>query len=296
MNIAYLISAHTDPQQLKRLIAALHPEAEYFVHIDRKSCLDDFTRLVPWPNVHFIPDRVDVVWGTMVEVTYQINLLRAAVEWPDKEFQHIFFLSGLDYPLLSPQVITRWLQERPGEEHLTAYCMDTPLLSEAQRTNYTVPRPWCRWRKGAAALRRLCKAAGLRKPLNFEVEGERWHLYKGSAWWCISQQLGAYILDRYDHTPAIRRYFADSFGPAETLIPTIVMNHPQWRGRCHEHKGEYPGLAALTPLHFIDYHPVIKVLDLTDYDRLVASGKLFCRKVVSGKSDTLVEKLRSRNG
>ena len=41
---------------------------------------------------------------------------------------------------------------------------------------------------------------------------------------------------------------------------------------------------------------MIKVLALTDYDRLVASGKLFCRKVVSGKSDTLVEKLRSRNG
>ena len=37
MNIAYLISAHTDPQQLKRLIAALHPEAEYFVHIARNS-------------------------------------------------------------------------------------------------------------------------------------------------------------------------------------------------------------------------------------------------------------------
>ena len=55
------------------------------------------------------------------------------------------------------------------------------------------------------------------------------------------------------------------------------------------------GVAAAL-LHFIDYHPVIKVLDLTDYDRLVASGKLFCRKVVSGKSDTLVEKLRSRNG
>lgn len=296
MNIAYLISAHTDPLQLKRLIGALHPEAEIFVHIDKKSNLEDFTRLIQSPNVHFIPDRVDVVWGTMVEVTYQINLLRAAVCWPGKRFHHIFFLSGLDYPLLPPKAISQWLQEHGEQEHLTAYCMDTPALCAAQRANYTVPRPWCKWRKGAAALRRLCKAVGIRKRLCFSVDGQTWHLYKGSAWWCISQELGAYILNRYDHTPAIRRYFSNSFGPAETLIPTIVMNHPQWRGRCHEHKGEYPGLAALTPLHFIDYHPVIKVLDLTDYDRLTASGKLFCRKVVSGKSDTLVEKLRSHNG
>lgn len=293
MNIAYLISAHTDAPQLKRLIDALQPDADFFIHIDKKSDITPFTSLVKGRRIHFLTNRVDVVWGTMVEVEYQMNLIRAAVDFPDRNFDHIFFLSGLDYPLAGPDHITRWLQDHEGHEHLCSYCMDTPLLSPAQRDNYTVARPWCRWRKVAIALRRVGKALGLRKKLHFTVDGQTWRLYKGGAWWCISQELAAHILQQYNHQPAIRHYFADSFGPAETLIPTIVMNHPQWRTRCELHEGTYPGLAALTPLHFIDYNPVIKVLDLSDYDRLRQSGKLFCRKVVSGRSDQLVDRLRA---
>lgn len=98
----------------------------------------------------------------------------------------------------------------------------------------------------------------------------------------------------YTMEPAIRRYFVNSFGPAETLIQTIVFNSPQWASRCQLFQGEYPGLAALTPLHYIVYDPIIKVMDETDYDTLIASGKMFTRKLVSGKSDQLVERLYGR--
>ena len=46
MNIAYLISAHTDAPQLKRLIEALHSDAEFFIHIDSKSDLSAFTEQI----------------------------------------------------------------------------------------------------------------------------------------------------------------------------------------------------------------------------------------------------------
>lgn len=57
--------------------------------------------------------------------------------------------------------------------------------------------------------------------------------------------------------------------------------------------GEYPGLKALTPLTYIDYEPVIKILTEEDLPTLLDSGKLFCRKIVSGKSDKLVEHLEN---
>ncbi|MGM9620756.1 MAG: conjugal transfer protein, partial [Bacteroidaceae bacterium] len=79
MNIAYLISAHTDPQQLRRLVLSLHDDAEIFIHIDSKSDLTHFTSCLQLPRVHYIPERVDVRWGTMCEVQYQMNLVRAAV-------------------------------------------------------------------------------------------------------------------------------------------------------------------------------------------------------------------------
>ena len=36
-------------------------------------------------------------------------------------------------------------------------------------------------------------------------------------------------------------------------------------------------------------------MDETDYPRLTESGKMFCRKVVSGKSDELVRLLENRS-
>ena len=36
MKIAYLISAHTDPRHMFRLIDALQPHAEFFIHVDAK--------------------------------------------------------------------------------------------------------------------------------------------------------------------------------------------------------------------------------------------------------------------
>ena len=288
---AYLISAHTDPHQLLRLIEALHPDAEFFVHIDAKSDIRPFISLIQRENVHFIEERVDVRWGTMREVEYQMNLLRAAVSHP-RRFARIFFLSGLDYPLWSPQRITEWLSAQGERELLQGICMDTPLLNANQRELYTTARPFCRNAKLAIVARKLLRMTGYRKKLHFMVDGAEWKLYKGGAWWCISQPLAQYILDTYESKPAIKRYFANSFGPAETLIQTIAFNSSLWAARCMRETGAYPGLAAVTPLHFIDYNPVIKVMDETDLPRLLASGKMFCRKVVTGKSDKLVELLR----
>ena len=290
MHLAYLISAHTDAAQLKRLISSLHPEAEFFVHIDLKSRLEDFTSIISQRNVHFIEERVDVQWGTMLEVEYQMNLIRAAVNYPT-EFDHIFFLSGMDYPLWSNERNTAWLGEQDNCEQLQGLCMDTPYISGRQYENYSVARPFFRNRKLSIIARRVLRFLGYRKKLHFTIDGHTYHLFKGSAWWCISQQLAEYVLKVYETKPEIRRYFRNSFCPAETLIQTIAFNSEVWAPRCLLSEGKYQSLQALTPLHFIDYDPVIKVMDETDYDRLVASGKMFCRKVVSGKSDTLVTQI-----
>ena len=302
MNIAYLISAHTDAPQLKRLVEALHPDAHFFIHIDKKSDITPFqTALQGKGNVHFITPRIDVRWGTILEVEYQMALIKAAVNYPFR-FDRIFFLSGMDYPLWSNERITEWLEALGDQEVLSGICMDTPYIRGGQREGYTLARPFFKigllGNKGNQRLSILCRklmgAIGLRKPLSFVVDGERWHLYKGSAWWCISEQLATYIYNMYTMEPAIRHYFVNSFGQAETLIQTIAFNSPQWASRCLLFQGEYPGLAALTPLHYIVYDPIIKVMGETDYDTLRACGKMFNGKLVSGKSDQLVERLYGR--
>ncbi len=298
MNIAYLISAHTDAPQLKRLIEALHPEAHFFIHIDRKSDITPFTTLLQGDNIHFLAEREDVRWGTIIEVWYQMKLIKSAVEYP-VHFDHIFFLSGMDYPLWKPERITGWLEEQGDREILQGLCMTAPEVTPEQTRLYRTARPFyaslpAKWAtKLSIAGRRLREALGIHKALTFKVEGKTWHLYKGSAWWCISEALARHILHVFEHKEEVQRYFTDSFGQAETLIQTIAFNSPEWAEKCILTKGTYPGLAVLTPLHFIDYNPVIQIMDETDLPRLRQSGKMFCRKVVSGKSDKLVEMLRS---
>ena len=301
MNIAYLISAHTDAPQLKRLVEALHPDAHFFIHIDRKSDISPFQAALQRNNVHFLLDRIDVRWGTILEVEYQMALIKAAIEHPIT-FDRIFFLSGMDYPLWSNAHITEWLEKQGDKEILSGICMATPLLSKQQHDLYSQARPFFHFgwlsnksnERLSIACRKIKASLGIRKPLSFQVGDQLWHLYKGSAWWCISQQLATYIYQTYMNEPAIRHYFIDSFGQAETLIQTIAFNTPEWASRCILHEGKYPGLAALTPLHYILYEPVIKVMDETDHTTLMASGKMFARKFISGKSDKLVEILESR--
>ena len=173
MNIAYLISAHTDPAQLRRLVLALHADAEYFVHIDAKSDLSQFASALSLPNVHYIGDRVDVRWGTLREVQYQMNLIRAAVTFP-RHFDRIFFLSGMDYPLWSNARITRWLEEQGDREILQGFCMDTDLIEAGQKETYTVARPAFRNVRLGILARILLRLTGYRKPMHFTVRGTEW--------------------------------------------------------------------------------------------------------------------------
>jgi hypothetical protein len=298
MNIAYLISAHTDAPQLARLIRALHADAEFFIHIDKKSDIRPFEEAITAKNVHFIEKRIDVRWGTLIEVEYQMALIRAAVQHP-RHFDHIFFLSGMDYPLWSNEHITRWLEEQGDRETLQGICMDTEYIQGQQRELYTRSRPLFRlfgnkWDQKLSILcRKALGAVGYRKRLSFRIGLDTWHLYKGSAWWCISEELARYVLETYQQCPEVKRYFRDSFGQAETIIQTIAFNSPQWAPKCIRSEGPYPGLDALTPLHFIIYEPVIKVMDETDYPALVASGKMFARKFRSGQSEKIIELLNA---
>lgn len=301
MNIAYLISAHTDAPQLKRLIESLHSDAHFFVHIDRKTDIEPFVAAISCENVHFLEDRIDVRWGTILEVEYQMALIKAAVEYP-VEFDRIFFLSGMDYPLWSNEKIVKWVEAQGDRECLCGICMDTEDIGGQQRRLYQTSRPFfsigALGNKGNQRLSIICRKLkslfGVRKKLHFMVDGEVWRLYKGSAWWCISQNLACYIYNMYMQKPEIRKYFVDSFGQAETVIQTIAFNSPAWATKCMLVEGKYPGLAALTPLHYIVYEPVIKIMDETDYEALMASGRMFARKFISGKSDKLVEVLYGR--
>ncbi len=66
MKIAYLISAHKDPQHLRRLIKALSfgmNGNHFFVHVDEKVDIKPFIIAANNDKVHFTRERVWTQWG-----------------------------------------------------------------------------------------------------------------------------------------------------------------------------------------------------------------------------------------
>ena len=71
MKIAYLILAHTDPYQLKRLIQALDVEGQvsFYVHIDARKDLSVFKDEVSsLSNVYFLRERKKYIGQDIVFV------------------------------------------------------------------------------------------------------------------------------------------------------------------------------------------------------------------------------------
>lgn len=294
MKIAFLISAHTDASQLRRLVEALPEGSDFYIHIDRKARLGDFTSVLPRTSrVRYIAHRVNVVWGSLNEVQYQMELLREALAAPVR-YDRLITLSGMDYPLWSNDRILRFLEEQEGRELICGMCMSNQQRGGDlyKRYRFLASQPWPNG-SVPSKLRVLCRkavaAVGVRKPLVFpDDQGHLHHLYKGAAWWAITPKLARLILDKWDTDRALRRYFSTSFGPAETFAQTVAFNSPL-ADRCLLVEGEFQNLPALTPLTYIYYKPgFVRMLTEEDYPLIVAEDKMFCRKVVSGRSDALV--------
>jgi len=116
-------------------------------------------------------------------------------------------------------------------------------------------------------------------------------IYGGSQWFNIPRNCAEYLLDRMNDS-ILRRYFRTSFAPDEMFVQTIIFNS-EYKNNvidCFE-DGIYPGLEKITFSHYIEYKGGQKIFKLTDYDKLIKSKKMFCRKVKTGVSDELLNKI-----
>lgn len=300
--LAFLISAHTDPPQLARLIKALPADSHCFVHVDKRVDIQPFVQTVTQPNVTFIPERIEVVWGSFRQVRYQMALIKAAL-LSGLQFDHLVALSGLDFPTLPAERLSGFFYRNRGRELLQAVDLAAqPPQSETWRLygshRFLGERPWRYGSLGSkfrVMLREVAWHLGVRKPLMFKAEGVTYRLHKGSSWWAITPGLAQYALDTWQHNSEYCRYFRDSFGPDETFIHTLAFNSSRFAPHCIHTVGDFIDLEQVTPLTYIHYKPEIKILTAEDYDTIKASGKIFCRKVITGASDGLVTMLNSKN-
>lgn len=296
--IAYLLSAYKDPEHLLRLVNALDDGADFYVHVDRNVEALPFERLLR-DRVNFVP-RHAVSWGGWAQVEYQKELMGAAIA-SGRDYERLVLLSAQDYPAWPTAKLRRFFAAHPQREFIMGENITRSgrkeLLRRVRDYHFFRDAPfeslWWKY-KWIVAARHLMHALPIRKRATVRVDGREADVYAGSDYWALTLPCARYVYDVLMREPEVTRYFKHSFVPSEMCVQTIVFASP-FAGNVVPYDGRR-GLYALTPLHYIDYGKGIKELTLDDLPAIRESGKPFCRKVVTGSGDELMNRLDAEAG
>lgn len=117
MNKNYIILAHKNPLQLKKMIEQLDDKLSFFyIHIDLKSDISAFKKNISLPNVHFIEKRENCLWGDFSIVKATINLMCQVKKDAKKGF--VILMSGQDYPIKNNDEINDFFTKNPNTDFI----------------------------------------------------------------------------------------------------------------------------------------------------------------------------------
>lgn len=225
MKIAYLILAHDNPRHLGRLIHALSgPASSFFVHIDRKSRLEDFSQ-AQGERVSFLEPRVPVHWADFSQVEAILRLLKAARSAPEG-FDRCVLLSGTDYPLQSAAYIEGFFARQPDIEFMNLVQMPCDALGKplSRLTSYQ-PRPGDPLSQVVKRARQLMVRLGLRATERDHRSCFRQLVpYGGSTWWALTAPACDHILAFLHKEPQVVKFFRHTVCPDEMFFQTILGN------------------------------------------------------------------------
>jgi len=250
--LSYIILAHKDPDQVKRLVNRLdHINTFFYIHIDRKVDITPFrNELAGRDNVFFLKDedRCVGVWGDMSLVNMALNAVRYIIK--DKREGHCVLLSGQDYPLRPPQAIARFFEENKKINFISFGALpyagwgDTngmdriehyKIRLSTERTNNSVMLPTIYTkpfysRSSLAVIKHI-----LFSPKWFELvkifiprklpAGLK--PFGGDAWWAFNIETAKSLLEFIDSNPGILRFGKYTKLPDEVIIHTIIANKIQ---------------------------------------------------------------------
>jgi hypothetical protein len=227
VKIAYLIVAHNNPMHLLRLIRALSSSSSsFFVHIDRKSNLDDFTN-INGDNVYISQERIPDYWVDFSQVEATLVLLRMALA-DQRRFDYFVLLSGTDYPLRSVPYIESFFERNEGKEFMNIVPMPCEAVGKpiSRLTTY-FPRPGYPISKIVKFVRQqLVKIGAL--PIERDYKSYLRNLvpYAGSAWWALSREACEYIQSFVANERRVVNFFKNTGCPDESFFQTILGNSP----------------------------------------------------------------------
>ncbi len=268
--IAYILLCHKAPAEVIAQAQLLSAAGDRVViHFDASAPKAHYaqlrTALKGNPAIAFTPRRLRCGWG-------QWSLVRATLLAAETglrafpEATHFYLISGECAPIKP----ARYIQEQLAEndlDHIECYdYFNSGWIKTGWRDERVIYRHWFNER----TQRRLFYASyELQKRLGLARKLPDLDLRIGSQWWCLRRKTLEYVLSFLRNRKDIRRFFASTWIPDETLFQTLV-----WHG--------VPELEisqrSPTFLAFSDYGlPASFYDDQTEF--LLRQDNLFARKI-----------------
>lgn len=267
MRIAHLIIAHKNPAQLERLISTMkHPDADVYIHIDKKVSQDPFNYLANQEQVKFIKERIYCNWGgfSIVETVVQSidEIIASGVQ-----YDFINLLSAQDYPIKPIDDIHEFLNQRLGYSFVSFdESNDTKWWQEAgnryKKYHFTDMNF-----NGKYFIQKIINAILPERKLPSALK----NLYGGnrSCWWTLSSEAALYLSDFLKTNSKLTSFLKLTWGADEFIIPSILMNSHLKDQTINENYRYMQWTYGET-------HP--KLLAIDDYTKIIESDMLYARK------------------
>jgi hypothetical protein len=289
--IAYLLLVHTDPEQCLRLCTTLllDPKADIYIHVDLKAkqrfCLPAHSS----GRVYFIEERYPVYWSGFNMVLATLALMKAARS-TNIAYQHLVLLSGLCYPLKHPTAIRHYLRDSETRQHINRInAFDSKEYYIHQVTRYHFRDAFLPFPRTDKIVRKI--ATILARPIRRQLPSGLIPC-EGSSWWALTGDCAMHLLEMARERTDLYWLYKYTMAADEHFFHTLVQNSPFAAQAAPIMTYTGKGMWKRANLHVI--HPSLKkTYTIEDFNTLLATDKLFVRKVTTAKSDELVNKLDS---
>jgi hypothetical protein len=241
MQICYIILVHRYPSQLKRLVQKLTaPESFFYIHVDKNVLIDSFlSELADLPNVCFIENRREGIWGDIGTVKATISALKQVLK--DNRRGYCILLSGQDYPIKSNDCIKSYLTSNRGNEFIDIFPLPTKYWSIDRMVKYkfnlssrkqdfvlvgSILEPEFFTKKTFKKIYQSIKAGhydSILKILKKRRYPDYIKPFGGSQWWALTTQTTEKVIDFVEKNPDYVDYHVYSLIPDEMFFQSIIM-------------------------------------------------------------------------
>lgn len=279
---AILLIAFDKIEQILEYIDLLDEDFLFYIHIDKKSNIskERIENIRKNNNVVYIESVFKTNWGGSFFLESILFLARKALENENVNYLHIS--SESDLPIQSPNYIKEFFKKNEEKQFLDIFNFPAERWHNGGLERYEKYNFYdifdAKSKFGYKMINWLIKIQNILGIKRGIIKNSP-PLYAGSIWLSLTNSCMEYCLNYINNNPNFMNSLKYTFAPEEIFFQTIIKQSP------------FKDDIIDDNLYYIDWETrngnSPAVLDMTDFEKIQSSKKIFARKVKAPISEEL---------